>query len=155
MDALSLFAQATSYTTTSSSSDGGSSIVVPVITLIICVIALIGTWRTYTKAGQPGWAAIIPIYNIYILTKMARRPGWWTVLYLIPVVNLVISLFIAIDIGKAFGKSEVFSVALLWLLSPIGNMILGFGSATYNGNALGGPAGPTTPVIPSGPTPSI
>src|SRR6476646_7985367 len=57
--------------------------------LVIAVIFIIGMWKTFVKAGQPGWAAIIPIYNAYILTQIAGRPGWWVLLMLIPLVNIV------------------------------------------------------------------
>jgi len=56
--------------------------------LVIAVIFIIGMWKTFVKAGQPGWAAIIPIYNAYILTQIAGRPGWWVLLMLIPLVGL-------------------------------------------------------------------
>lgn len=48
---------------------------------------IIAMWRIFTKAGQPGWAAIIPFYNIYVLMKVVGRPGWWLILFLIPLVN--------------------------------------------------------------------
>ena len=61
----------------------------------ICEIAFIilmvaAMWKVFSKAGQPGWAAIIPIVNMYFLCKVAGRPGWWVILLLIPLVNLII-----------------------------------------------------------------
>ena len=79
-------------------------------------VFIAGMWKTFAKAGHPGWAAIVPIYNIYILTQIAGRPGWWVLLYLIPLVNIVIMAMIAIDIAKAFGQSAVFGIVLLFLL---------------------------------------
>jgi hypothetical protein len=87
------------------------------------------------KAGQPGWAVLIPFYNVYILLKIAGRPGWWLVLCLIPLVNIVIALMVAIDVAKAFGQSAVFGVVLLFLLSGIGYLVLGFGNYKYVGPA--------------------
>jgi hypothetical protein len=103
--------------------------------LAVTVVFLIGMWKVFTKAGQPGWAVIIPFYNIYILLKIAGRPGWWLLLFLIPLVNIVISFVVAIDIAKAFGQSTVFGVILLFLLCGVGYLVLGFGDYRYVGPA--------------------
>lgn len=87
-----------------------------------------------TKAGQPGWACIIPIYNVYIMCKIAGRPGWWVLLMFIPVVNLVIAIILLIDISKSFGMGVGFGLGLVFL-GIIFWPILGFGSATYQGAA--------------------
>ena len=108
--------------------------------LAVVVITIVGGWKTFEKAGQPGWGILIPIYNLYLLTKIAGRPGWWLFLFLIPVVNIVIAIILAIDIAKSFGQSGVFGFFLLFLFSPIGYLILGFGSAQYRGPALLQPA---------------
>lgn len=113
--------------------NGGMSATTMVIWLIIAVIVIAGTWKTYQKASRPGWAAIIPIYNIYTLVKVAGRPGWWTILYFIPIVNIVISIIVSLDVARAFGKSEIFGIFGLWLFSFIGYPMLGFGEATYKG----------------------
>lgn len=88
-------------------------------------------WRFYEKANQPGWASLIPIYNMYILIKIAGRPGWWTVLYFIPLVNIIISFIIATDIAKAFQRSTAFGIFGLFLFSIIGYAMIAFGSDTY------------------------
>jgi hypothetical protein len=118
--------------------------------LIAEVFSIIAFWKVFTKAGRPGWAAIIPLYNVYTLLKVAGRPGWWLILYFIPIVNLVISIVVAIDVAKAFGKSAAFGFFGLWLFSIIGYLILGFGEATYHGGgaSTGGPTTPTTPMTP-------
>ncbi|MCF7687437.1 MAG: DUF5684 domain-containing protein [Cephaloticoccus sp.] len=103
--------------------------------LAIVVLILAGVWKTFTKAGQPGWAAIIPIFNLYILIKVAGRPGWWLLLFIIPVVNLIIGIIVAIDVAKAFGKGTGFGVGLA-LLGFIFYPILGFGDATYQGSSI-------------------
>jgi len=107
------------------------------------IIALIaGQWKTFTKAGKPGWGALIPIYNTYLLIKIAGRPGWWLLLYLVPIVNFVVALLVAIDIAVKFGKSTAFGVFALWLFAPIGWLILGFGNAKYQ-DKLAAPAAAT------------
>lgn len=100
------------------------------VELALIVLVIAGLWQTFTKAGQPGWAAIIPIYNVYILLKVAARPWWWLLLLLIPLVNIVIAFVVAIDVAKAFGKGAGFGIGLA-LLGFIFYPILGFGSATY------------------------
>lgn len=102
------------------------------IGLIVFVLAAF--WKVFTKAGHPGWAAIVPIYNAYIMLKIAGRPGWWLLLLFIPLVNIVIAIMVAIDIAKAFGKGTGFGLGLAFL-GIIFYPILGFGSATYQAPA--------------------
>jgi hypothetical protein len=103
----------------------------------IIILLIAAMWKVFSKAGQPGWAAIIPIYNMYVLCKVAGRPGWWLILLLIPFVNFIILIILSIDIAKAFGKGAGFGIGL-FLLPFIFYPILGFGSAQYQGGA--GPA---------------
>src|SRR4051812_33769063 len=100
--------------------------------LIFLVLAIAGMWKVFTKAGQPGWAAIIPIYNFVVLMRIAGRPAWWVLLMLIPVVNFVVLIIVAIGVAKAFGKGTGFGLGLAFL-SPIFMPLLGFGGATYVG----------------------
>ena len=83
----------------------------------------------------PGWAAIIPIYNIYIILKIVGRPGWWLILFFIPIVDIVILLLVSIDLAKSFGKSAAWGIILLFFLNVIGYLILGWGSDQYQGPA--------------------
>ncbi len=103
---------------------------IPLIFLAIIVAAIAAIWKIFVKAGQPGWAAIVPIYNIIVLLKIVGRPAWWLVLMLIPIVSLVVAIVVAIDLAKSFGKSGGFAVALIFL---VGYFILGFGDAQYQG----------------------
>ena len=104
-----------------------------VVGLVFAVIAIIALWRVFSKAGRPGWAAIIPIYNIYTLVKVSGNSGWFTLLYFIPIVNIIIAVIVALGVAKNFGKSGVFGIVGLFLFSIIGYLILGFGSAQYVG----------------------
>ncbi|WP_324661565.1 DUF5684 domain-containing protein [Haloarcula sediminis] len=103
--------------------------------LIVAVIG--GMWKVFTKAGEPGWGAIIPIYNVYLLLKIADRPGWWLVLFFIPVVNIIIQVIVSIDVAKNFGKGVGYGLGLTFL-AFIFYPLLGFGSATYQSSATGG-----------------
>ena len=99
------------------------------------VLMIVANWKMFEKAGQPGWAVLIPIYNVYVLLKIVGRPGWWLLLYLIPVVNFIIAIIVAIDLAKSFGKSAIFGFFLNFLFVGIGCLILGFGDARYQGGA--------------------
>ncbi len=123
---------ATTLAQSASDSAAGGTILVVYLAVIVLFIA--GFWKVFTKAGQPGWAAIVPIFNMYILCKVAGRPGWWLLLFFIPIVNLIISAIVSIDVAKAFGKGVGFGIGL-WLLGMIFYPILGFGSAQYQGPA--------------------
>ncbi|MET0673382.1 MAG: DUF5684 domain-containing protein [Microbacterium pygmaeum] len=103
-----------------------------IFSLILYVIIVIALWKVFTKAGKAGWLAIIPIVNLFVLTKIAGFSYWMGLLYLIPIVNIILHIIVALRVGKAFGQGAVFSVFLLWLFSFIGYLILGFGSATYD-----------------------
>jgi len=101
--------------------------------LIFAVLVIAGLWKTFKKAGRPGWAAIIPFYNLYIMIKIAGKPGWWLLLYFIPIISLIIHIIISISFAKAYGRSTAFGLILIWLFLPIGALILGFGKSTYKG----------------------
>lgn len=94
------------------------------------VFELAAVWKVYAKAGQPGWGAFVPVYNLYLLVKMAGRPGWWTLLFFVPVANFIVAILVSVEVAGNFGKSTLFGVGLA-LLPAIFYPILGFGSATY------------------------
>ena len=102
--------------------------------LAVTIAVIASVWRVYTKAGHPGWAAIIPIYNVYVLLQIVGRPGWWLLLLLIPIVNIVVSLIVYLDLAKSFDQSSLFGLGLFFL-GFIFFPILGFGDARYRGPA--------------------
>jgi uncharacterized membrane protein YhaH (DUF805 family) len=115
-----------------SASGGGLGMVVfSLIELGVFVVVIASMWRIFTKAGQPGWACLIPIYNVYVLLKIAGKPGWWLLLFLIPIVNLVIGILVALAVAENFGKSGGFVIGMI-LLPIIFYPILAFGDATYS-----------------------
>ena len=120
-----------------------------ILELVIVVVILASIWKVYTKANKPGWAAIIPFYNIYVQLKIVGRPGWWLILYLIPLVNIVVSLVVSIDTAKSYGKSTAFGVLGLWIFSIIGYPVLGFSDAKYVGPSAGNSATPAAPAAPA------
>jgi len=125
-------------TTDYATSAAGGSPVPGIIGLLIGLLIIVAMWKVFTKAGQPGWASIIPIYNLYIWCKIVGRPWWWILLMLIPVVNFIILIILCIDTAKSFGKGAGFGIGLA-LLGVIFWPILGFGSAQYQGAAAARP----------------
>ncbi len=105
------------------------------IVFVWLVVALIAMWKMFEKAGKPGWGALIPFYNIYLLIKIVGRPGWWLFLLFVPFVNIVIEVILAMDVAKSFGKSSLWGIIFILLLGGLGYIILGFGSAQYVGPA--------------------
>ncbi|MBX7044836.1 MAG: signal peptidase I [Ignavibacteria bacterium] len=102
--------------------------------LVLIVLIIIAWWKIFTKAGKPGWAAIVPIYNIIVLCEIVGRPAWWVILFLIPCVNIVAHIMLSIDLAKSFGKDIGFGIGLI-ILPYIFGLMLGFGSAQYVGPA--------------------
>jgi hypothetical protein len=103
-----------------------------ILYLAFVVFIIASIWKTFEKADHPGWAAIVPFYNFYIMTLIAKKPSWWIALLLIPIVNVVALILLNIEIAKNFGKDTGFGVGLA-LLGFIFWPILGFGDAVYEG----------------------
>lgn len=111
--------------------DGGLlGLILTLIQLAIIVLSIAGLWKTFDKAGKPGWAAIVPFYNIIVLLEIAGRPLWWIILLLIPCVGIVVAFIVAIDVAKNFGKDAAYGIGLV-LLPFIFYPLLGFGDARY------------------------
>lgn len=97
---------------------------------ILVILFIVGAWKVFSKAGRPGWAILIPFYNVIVMLQVAKRPLWWFFLYLIPFVNIVIAIIVALDIAKNFGRGAGFGLGLVFL-PVIFYPILGFGSSQY------------------------
>ncbi len=128
------------------STNGGFVFILVIIYIAIIALEIAALWKVFVKAGQPGWAAIIPIYNLYVLLKVIGRPPWWLALFFVGVIVpfvgwillVVIGIIVAIDLAKSFAKSSGFAVGLFFL-SFIFVPILGFGESQYVGPAAGVP----------------
>ena len=130
---LSLLAQMDGDEATAAAA-GAAGLVLLMVQLVVSLVVIAGNWKVYSKAGKPGWACIIPVYNMVVLLEIVGRPIWWIVLLLIPCVNIVVLVILFVDLAKSFGKDGAFAAGLV-LLSPIFILILGFGSAEYQGPA--------------------
>lgn len=110
----------------------GPGIFGSIIMLAFIVLMIAALWKVFAKAGEPGWAAIVPIYNLVVMLKIAGKPIWWIVLFFIPFVNFVMAILVALGVSEKFGKGAGFGIGLAFL-PMIFYPILGFGSAAYVG----------------------
>lgn len=117
-----------------SDSGGAFGIGFTLFMLAFAVLMIASMWKIFTKAGKPGWAAIVPIYNIVVLLEIVGKPVWWIILFLIPIVSLVIAIIVALELAKCFGKGAGFGIGLVFL-GFIFMPILAFGDARYQGPA--------------------
>lgn len=119
-------------TTATTTAAAGGILAGMVVYLIICLaiyaVLIVSFWKVFTKAGRPGWASLIPVYNAWVLYEIGDQQGFWC---LIPVANIVFYIKAAIEISKKFGKTTGFAVLLI-LLPYVGFPILAFSSAKYN-----------------------
>lgn len=106
------------------------------VLLVVYVLVVIAMWKVFTKAGKPGWASLIPVYNMVVMYQIVGLNPWLLLLYLIPFVNwiaaLVLSIMLNVKLAKVYGKSTGFAIGLIFL-NPIFLLILGFGDAKYIG----------------------
>ena len=99
------------------------------IIYLAIVVVIAGLWKTFEKAGQPGWGCLIPIYNVYLMTQIAQKPGWWVIMFFIPLVNIIFAIMLY-EIAKRFGQGIGFTIGLI-LLPFIFFPMLGFGDYSY------------------------
>jgi hypothetical protein len=127
----------------------GAAFFIPL--LVFWVVSIVAMWKLFVKAGQPGWAAIVPIYNLVVLLQVAGMPLWWLavlVLAFVPLVGFIAALafniMVGMNVGRKFGKSDAWGIVLNGIFG-IGYLILGFGSAKYQGGKSSTPtaAAPT------------
>lgn len=112
------------------------SLFLVLIEFALIALVLTSMWKIFVKAGKPGWAALVPFYNVIVELEILGRPWWFLLLLFVPVANFVIAVIIVFDMAKVFGKSTAFGFGLLFL-NIIFYPILAFGSAKYVGPVAG------------------
>ncbi|HEX8373416.1 MAG TPA: DUF5684 domain-containing protein [Chthoniobacterales bacterium] len=127
---LGLLAQAEAPELSTGSVIGGA--IATIVWLALVILILAGMWKMFEKAGKPGWAAIVPIYNVIVLLQIAGKPLWWIILLFIPIVNILVGLFVSIALAKSFGRGAGFGIGIL-VLGFIFIPMLGFGQDKYVG----------------------
>jgi len=100
--------------------------------MAVIVLMLVSMWKVFVKAGKPGWACLIPVYNTLVMLEIVGKPWWYLLLMLIPIVNIVIWIMISLDMARVFGKGSGFGIGLAFL-PMIFYPILAFGDAKYQG----------------------
>src|SRR5512144_537571 len=86
-----------------------------IFAILVVVVLIAAMWKVFTKAGKPGWAAIIPIYNIIVLLEIAGKPAWWVIPFLIPIVGFIMTIITYVALAEKFGKGGGFAVGLVLL----------------------------------------
>lgn len=104
-------------------------IIVALALMIFCVAVM---WKVFCKAGEPGWASLIPFYNLYVMTRITWGRGWLFIFGFLPLGNLIFAIFTMIKLAKVFGKKGGFACGLIFL-SIVFLPILAFGKAEYTG----------------------
>ncbi len=126
---------------------GGAALFMMAIVFALVLLAIASMWKVFTKAGQPGWGALVPIYNYLLLIRIVGRPDIWLLFLLIPLVNIVIGIILTIDLAKSFGKDTAYAIGLI-ILPVVFWPMLGFGSARYVGPAAATAAAAAVNVSP-------
>lgn len=109
---------------------GGSMVVTYIISLAISVLAIVAMWKIFTKAGKPGWASIVPVYNIIVLFQICGMNPLLILLLLIPIANIIVYIMALIKLAGKFGKGGGFAAGLIFF-NFIFMLILAFGDAEY------------------------
>lgn len=122
-------------------------VIMMIIALVLGILYIIGAWKILSKANKPGWGALIPIYNQYLLCKVTGVNPWWIlivalspILTIIPIIGglasfaicIYFSILVSVSLARSFGKEDGFAVGLI-LLAPIFYFILGVKDSTYLG----------------------
>lgn len=134
MDARDVFNTTERARAMNEATGAGAGGMIVFIQLALGILMLVSMWRIFTKAGQPGWASIVPIYNAYVLLKIAGKPGWWLLLMFIPLVNIVIIILALVGLANNFGKGGGYVAGMIFL-PFIFYPMLAFGDAQYQGPA--------------------
>lgn len=143
--------------TTLDSGDAGLAAGAAIVFLLVYIAVFIAVsalmyWGLFEKAGEPGWASLVPFYNLWILVKISGKEGFWFILFLVPCLNIVALIVISLAIAERFGKEPIYALGLI-VLPIVFFPILGFGSAQYQPiGATGGPPPGGAPP-PGGPPP--
>ncbi|HEX3069393.1 MAG TPA: DUF5684 domain-containing protein [Thermoanaerobaculia bacterium] len=125
--------QETSTTDTSavpSAAAAGMGIGMMIVWLAVVLLIVISLWKIFVKAGKPGWAAIVPIYNLIVILEIAGKPIWWFILMLIPLVNIIVLILVYIAFARNFGKGVGFAIGMV-ILPFIFFPMLAFSDARY------------------------
>ena len=103
-----------------------------VLMFAIEIIVIVSMWKLYAKAGKPGWASIVPVYNLLVFFQIIGKPWWWLFLFIIPILNFIWIIWAWNLMAKSFGKPAGYTVGIIFL-GFIFIPMLGLGSSQYIG----------------------
>ena len=138
-----------SYSTSSTADAAGAGIAMLVmmpIYLAIMAVSIVSMWKLFTKAGKPGWASLVPVYNLVVMVEIVGRPLWWVAMFFIPVANIVFGVMLYLDLAKAYGKDSGWGILLI--LFPIVMMpIMAFSKNIRYVGPVASPVGAPVPPV--------
>jgi len=102
-----------------------------IVWLAIVVLLVASMWKVFEKAGEPGWASLIPVYNLIVMLRIAGKPFWWLILMFVPFVNIIAFILVGLATAERFGKGAGFGLGLTFL-GFIFYPVLAFGDARYS-----------------------
>ena len=97
-----------------------------ILSMALGILKIVSLWKIFKKAGKPGWASIVPIYNIYIMCEIAEKEWWYILLLCVPFVNIYVMIVLYNGMAKKFGKGGGFVVGMI-LLPVVFFPMLAFG----------------------------
>ncbi|HET9621040.1 MAG TPA: DUF5684 domain-containing protein [Kofleriaceae bacterium] len=100
------------------------------VMMAVMALMVVSGWKVFEKAGKPGWAVFVPIYNSIVMLEIARKPVWWIALMFVPVVSFVVAIMVVAAVANNFGKGTGFALGMIFL-PMIFLPILAFGDARY------------------------
>jgi len=116
--------------------DGPGGIVMLLVWAVVVLVVVAGVWKTFVKAGRPGWAAIIPVYNLYVMLDIGDNEWWWLlVIIFVPILNIYGMYKMFAGVSRAFGQGIGFALGL-WFLGVVFWPLLGFGDYAYRGSSV-------------------
>ena len=107
-------------------------VAVALIWVVVMALMVASNWALFTKAGEPGWKSLIPVYGAVVFLRIVGRPWYWLVLLCIPIVNIIPAFVLCWDTAKAFGKGGGYAAGIA-LLGPVFLPLLAFSDADYVG----------------------
>jgi hypothetical protein len=104
--------------------DVDAAVIFSLIYFGLKILYIVGLWKIFSKEGLPGWGVLIPIYNVYLLCKLAGKPGWWWLtLFFIPIVNIIFWLLVVIGIAENFDKGIGWAIASIFFAFILYSMV--------------------------------
>ena len=101
-----------------------------IVSILVLAIVIAGLWKAFEKADEPGWAAIVPLYNLWVMVRISDNDWWWFLLFLIPIVQIIALIKVSVDVSEQFGQGLLFGIGL-WLVPVVFWPLLGFGDYEY------------------------